>query len=154
MAAYTPYYVVMKKERDLDFSISEETAIATPPTSDPDAIGGFMFKGTTVEIPNSSLYDANKPAYLLQSDGKWHKVPQNNEKAYVGPFRAYFQATTNSGARALDMMLEDSEATDIQQIRTIDADGTEHYYDMNGRLLNGKPQKGMYIYQGKKFINK
>ena len=81
-------------------------------------------------------------------------MPQNNEKAYVGPFRAYFQATTNSGARALDMMLEDSEATDIQQIRTIDADGTEHYYDMNGRLLNGKPQKGMYIYQGKKFINK
>ena len=154
MAAYTPYYVVMKKERDLDFSISEETAIATPPTSDPAAIGGFMFKGTTVEIPNSSLYDANKPVYLLQSDGKWHKVPQNNEKAYVGPFRAYFQATTNSGARALDMMLEDSEATDIQQIRTIDADGTEHYYDMNGRLLNGKPQKGMYIYQGKKFINK
>ena len=154
MAAYTPYYVVMKEERDLDFSISEETAIATPPTSDPAAIGGFMFKGTTVEIPNSSLYDANKPAYLLQSDGKWHKVPQNNEKAYVGPFRAYFQATTNSGARTLDMMLEDSEATDIQQIRTIDADGTEHYYDMNGRLLNGKPQKGMYIYQGKKFINK
>ena len=154
MAAYTPYYVVMKEERDLDFSISEETAIATPPTGDPAAIGGFMFKGTTVEIPNSSLYDANKPVYLLQSDGKWHKVPQNNEKAYVGPFRAYFQATTNSGARALDMMLEDSEATDIQQIRTIDADGTEHYYDMNGRLLNGKPQKGMYIYQGKKFINK
>ena len=154
MAAYTPYYVVMKEERDLDFSISEETAIATPPTSDPAAIGGFMFKGTTVEIPNSSLYDANKPVYLLQSDGKWHKVPQNNEKAYVGPFRAYFQATTNSGARALDMMLEDSEATDIQQIRTIDADGTEHYYDMNGRLLSGKPQKGMYIHNGKKYINK
>ena len=155
MAAYTPYYVVMKKERDLDFSISEETAIATPPTSDPAAIGGFMFKGTTVEIPNSSLYDANKPVYLLQSDGKWHKVPQNNEKAYVGPFRAYFQATTNSGARALNMVIDDGEATTIDAvIRTIDADGTEHYYDMNGRLLNGKPQKGMYIYQGKKFINK
>ena len=144
MAAYTPYYVVMKEERDLDFSISEETVIATPPTGDPAAIGGFMFKGTTVEIPNSSLYDANKPAYLLQSDGKWHKAPQNNEKAYVGPFRAYFQATS-SNARVLDMVLEDGETTDIQQIRTIDADGTEHYYDMNGRQLNGKPQKGMYI---------
>ena len=153
MAAYTPYYVVMKEERDLDFSISEETVIATPPTGDPAAIGGFMFKGTTVEIPNSSLYDANKPAYLLQSDGKWHKAPQNNEKAYVGPFRAYFQATS-SNARVLDMVLEDGETTDIQQIRTIDADGTEHYYDMNGRQLNGKPQKGMYIHNGKKYINK
>ena len=153
MAAYTPYYVVMKEERDLDFSISEETVIATPPTGDPAAIGGFMFKGTTVEIPNSSLYDANKPAYLLQSDGKWHKAPQNNEKAYVGPFRAYFQATS-SNARVLDMVLEDGETTDIQQIRTIDADGTEHYYDMNGRQLNSKPQKGMYIHNGKKYINK
>lgn len=153
MAAYTPYYVVMKEERDLDFSISEETVITTPPTSDPAAIGGFMFKGTTVEIPNSSLYDANKPAYLLQSDGKWHKAPQNNEKAYVGPFRAYFQATS-SNARVLDMVLEDGETTDIQQIRTIDADGTEHYYDMNGRLLSGKTQKGMYIHNGKKYINK
>ena len=52
------------------------------------------------------------------------------------------------------MVLEDGEATDIQQIRTIDADGTEHYYDMNGRLLSGKPQKGMYIHNGKKYINK
>ncbi len=156
MAAYTPYYVVMKKERDLDFSISTETAIATPPTSDPAAIGGFMFKGTTVEIPNSSLYDANKPAYLLQSDGKWHKAPQNNEKAYIGPFRAYFQATTSASApRALNMTIEDSEATAVDAvIRTIDADGTEHYYDMNGRLLSGKPQKGMYIHNGKKYINK
>ena len=153
MAAYTPYYVVMKEERDLDFSISEETVIATPPTSDPAAIGGFMFKGTTVEIPNSSLYDAQKPTYLLQSDGKWHKAPQNNEKAYIGPFRAYFQATS-SIAHVLDMVLENGETTDIQQIRTIDADGTEHYYDMNGRLLSGKPLKGMYIHNGKKYINK
>ena len=53
------------------------------------------------------------------------------------------------------MVIDDGEATTIDAvIRTIDADGTEHYYDMNGRLLNGKPQKGMYIYQGKKFINK
>jgi len=155
MAAYTPYYVVMKEDRDLDFSISEETVIATPPTSDPAAISGFMFKGTTVEIPNSSLYDANKPVYLLQSDGKWHKAPQNNEKAYVGPFRAYFQATTNSSARALNMVIDDGEATTIDAvIRTIDADGTEHYYDMNGRLLSGNPQKGMYIHNGKKYINK
>jgi hypothetical protein len=39
-------------------------------------------------------------------------------------------------------------------VRTIDADGTERYYDMNGCQLNGKPQKGMYIHNGKKHINK
>ncbi len=155
MSAYTPYYVVMKEERDLDFSISEEAVIATPPTSDPGAISGFMFKGTTVEIPNSSLYDANKPAYLLQSDGKWHEVPQNNEKAYVGPFRAYFQTTGTSNARVLNMsFVQDATTAIAPVVRTIDADGTERYYDMSGRQLNGKPQKGMYIHNGKKHINK
>ena len=155
MSAYTPYYVVMKEDQDIDFSISEEAVIATPPTSDPAAISGFMFKGTTVEIPNSSLYDANKPAYLLQSDGKWHEVPQNNEKAYVGPFRAYFQTTGTSNARVLNMsFVQDATTAIAPVVRTIDADGTERYYDMSGRQLNGKPQKGMYIHNGKKHINK
>ena len=155
MSAYTPYYVVMKEDQDIDFSISEEAVIATPPTSDPGAISGFMFKGTTVEIPNSSLYDANKPAYLLQSDGKWHEVPQNNEKAYVGPFRAYFQTTGTSNARVLNMsFVQDATTAIAPVVRTIDADGTERYYDMSGRQLNGKPQKGMYIHNGKKHINK
>lgn len=31
--------------------------------------------GTTATIPNSTLYDAQKPAYILQNDGIWHKVP-------------------------------------------------------------------------------
>jgi hypothetical protein len=153
MAAYTPYYVVAEGEQEIDFSVSKETPIAVPPTSDPAAISGFMFKGTTVEIPNSEL--RTKSTYLLQSDGNWHKVPTDKDipEAYVGAFRAYFQAK-DAGAHVLDMVIEDSETTDIQQIRTIDADGTERYYDMNGRQLNSVPQKGMYIHQGKKYINK
>ena len=35
-------------------------------------------------------------------------------------------------------------------IRTYDNDGSERYYDINGRRLNGKPQKGLYIHNGKK----
>ena len=154
MAAFTPYYIVVSGENDVNLSMDNEVTVSLNETH-PWTVGDFQFKGTTVEIPNSSLYDVDKPAYILQSDGKWHKVPENQPKAYIGPFRAYFQATATSGnARILDMVLEDGEATDIQQIRTIDADGTEHYYDMNGRQLNGKPQKGMYIHNGKKYINK
>jgi hypothetical protein len=33
-------------------------------------------------------------------------------------------------------------------------DGKERYYDMNGRQLTGKPQKGVFIKNGKKYINK
>ena len=152
MAAFTPYYIVVSGENDVNLSMDNEVTVSLNETH-PWTVGNFQFKGTTVEIPNSSLYDVDKPAYILQSDGKWHKVPKNQPKAYIGPFRAYFQATSGN-ARILDMVLEDGEATDIQQIRTIDADGTEHYYDMNGRQLNGKPQKGMYIHNGKKYINK
>ncbi len=153
MAAFTPYYIVVSGENDVNLSMDNEVTVSLDETH-PWTVGNFQFKGTTVEIPNSSLYNATYPTYILQSDGKWHKVPENQPKAYIGPFRAYFQATTNSGARALNMVIDDGEATDIQQIRTIDADGTEHYYDMNGRQLNGKPQKGMYIHNGKKYINK
>ena len=138
----------------VDLSTDEDITIVSD-TKGSWTVGGYELKGTTTTIPNSTLYDADKPAYILQSDGKWHKVPQTQPKAYIGPFRAYFQATaTSNNARVLNMVFEDGETTDIQQIRTIDADGTEHYYDMNGRLLSGKPQKGMYIHNGKKYINK
>lgn len=38
-------------------------------------------------------------------------------------------------------------------IHTIDRDGADQYYDLQGRLLNGKPNKGIYIYKGKKIKN-
>ena len=37
-------------------------------------------------------------------------------------------------------------------IRAIDADGTSRYFDLQGRMLNGAPVKGLYINDGKKVI--
>lgn len=154
MEAYKPYYIVVSGSSGVDLSTDENITIVSD-TNGSWTVGGYELKGTTTTIPNSTLYDADKPTYILQSDGKWHKVPQNQPKAYIGCFRAYFQATSASTTRALNMIIEDSEATAVDAvIRTIDTDGTEHYYDMNGRLLSGKPQKGMYIHNGKKYINK
>ena len=49
----------------------------------------------------------------------------------------------------------DGATTDIlPTIRTIDADGTSRYFDLQGRLLNGKPVKGVFIENGKKVINR
>ena len=39
-------------------------------------------------------------------------------------------------------------------IQTIDADGTSRYFDLQGRQLNGKPNKGIYIQDGKKVVTK
>ena len=105
-------------------------------------------------IDNNDLYDANQPKYILQSDGNWHKVPQNQPKAYVGAFRCYFKAPSKAGARALVTSLgSDDQTTDISKtvVRTIDNDGTQNYYDLNGRRLPGRPQHGIYIYNGKKY---
>ena len=37
-------------------------------------------------------------------------------------------------------------------IRAIEADGTSRYFDLQGRMLNGTPVKGLYINNGKKVI--
>ena len=37
-------------------------------------------------------------------------------------------------------------------IRTIDADGTNRYFDLQGRMLKGRPEKGLFIENGKKII--
>lgn len=39
-------------------------------------------------------------------------------------------------------------------IQTIEADGSTRYFDLQGRLLQGKPEKGMYVLDGKKIITK
>ncbi len=50
----------------------------------------------------------------------------------------------------------DGEATGIAPvIHTIDLDGTERWFDLNGRQLSGKPtKKGIYINKGKKVVIK
>ena len=159
MAAYTPYYIIVSSGgatvTGQGGSVTQHQTAATT------AIDGasYQFKGTTATIPNSTLYDTSKPAYILQSDGIWYKVPQNQPRAYVGPFRAYFQAMGSTNTRSLSSMFEggvgfDNGSTSVEQIRTIDSDGVERYFDLNGRLLSGKPQKSIYILNGKKYINK
>jgi len=51
---------------------------------------------------------------------------------------------------------DSGEATGIAPvIRTIDRDGTERWFDLNGHQLSGKPtKKGVYIHRGKKQVVK
>ena len=37
-------------------------------------------------------------------------------------------------------------------IQTIEADGTSRYFDLQGRMLNDKPEKGLFIENGKKWV--
>ena len=54
-----------------------------------------------------------------------------------------------------DIPTPESISVGIQPtIITIDSDGTSRYFDLQGRMLNGKPDKGLFIENGKKTVNK
>ena len=46
------------------------------------------------------------------------------------------------------------EATGINSLRTIDRDGTERYFDLNGRRIEKPATKGIYIHNGRKEVLK
>ena len=48
--------------------------------------------------------------------------------------------------------IEDATTGIQPTILTIDADGTVSYFDLQGRMLNDKPVKGLYIENGKKIL--
>lgn len=156
MEAYKPYYVVVSNDEVSLDSEGEVTVTLQPTDIDEWADLGYIFSGTTVTIPNSTLRTMG--AYILQSDNMWHRVPADKvlENVYVGPFRSYFHTAASNAAlapRLLSRFINNgSETTDNIVIKTVDNNGDEHYYDLNGRVLPGKPDSGIYIHQGKKYV--
>ena len=61
------------------------------------------------------------------------------------------EMTFNLAKTAGTFDIED-ETTGTQQVEATESTGKEKYYDLSGRLLNGKPQSGAYILNGKKYM--
>ena len=86
--------------------------------------------------------------------------------ALPGTYKTMFQTGNQSDVNSNESITYDSldfegdipnadSPTGIQPtILTIDADGTSRYFDMQGRMLNAKPAKGMFIENGKKVLNR
>ncbi len=114
---------------------------------------GYTLRGTLSAIGNAEACELG--AYVLQSDGKWHAVLTDTEahrRANVPAGRCYLLQSRVNGARTIEMTLEGS-TSGIDRIRTIDTDGTERVYDLNGRFVDSNT-KGIIIKNGKKVINK
>ena len=154
LEAMKPYLVkVVGNKRFRKTSTTLNTDIAqTIPASGGSTYGrqddtpGYSLRGTFDAISNTEAADLG--AYILQSDGNWHPVTTANQKACILPFRAYLLPSARNASARISMEFED--ASDIDRIETIDEDGTSRYYDLSGRELPGKPNKGVYIYKGKK----
>lgn len=148
--AFTPYYVVVEQDT---ISLSTEAEVVCPiVTTGKVDLGTFEFVGTIEHLNRSE--SSNK--YILQSDGKWHNVTGSSNEVYIPAFRSYFLPKTGNSAKSLNMIFGDfDDTTGISQIKTIDRDGTERYYDLSGRPIQGKPtQRGIYIKNGKKILVK
>jgi len=107
-------------------------------------------------------FEANAEATSGESAGARMNAP-----AEPGTYKTQFQNSDNQGTSMGENITYDnlryegvipyidSATTGIQPtVVAIDADGTCRYFDLQGRMLNGKPVKGLYIENGKKVINR
>ena len=126
---------------------------------------GSWARFTSADNPEAKL-NAFRGFYLADKAAEAQaraRAQAQDTKAYHTLFSNAGVANVSSGSvpDALNILYDadiptpSGSSTDIQPtIKAIDADGTSRYFDLQGRQLNGKPEKGAYIEDGKKVIIK
>ena len=153
MEALTPYLIVPQTAdvplaSTLTQIIPASNGLRTIDVSGQGDNLGYILRGTLQTISNADAHDYG--ALIMQSDGRWHPVPAGKPEVNIPAFRA-FLLLSGSGARSLTTRFEDNDGTQsVQTIRTVDRDGRERYYDLQGRPLPARPDRGLYIQDGKK----
>ncbi len=145
--AYTPYLVSASKTTDIGTENLNQPITMSQTVVNSFSAGNYVMKGSL----SGFTHDQSVGKYILQSSNRWGLVGSDTH-AYIPPFRAYIEATV-SGARMLDSSFYD-EATGIYSLRTVDRDGTERYYDLNGRRIDDPKKTGIYIRNGRKEVLK
>lgn len=147
-----PYLVVPTTDiTNLNYDgdkITYNAVLKTASTTDSGV--GYPMHGTFRKISPAETVGK----YILQDGNKWQKAKTENPAVYIPPFRGYLTAPAGANASDLFDSVLDGDATGITNIHTTDKDGKEHWYDLNGRRIDGTPsQKGVYIQKGKKVIS-
>ena len=133
LEAYKPYYIVSNGSYpptidggSLEVKAFHDDNLKT--TTD----DGYCLVGTVDGVDNATAAAAN--AYILQDDGKFHKVTTEQSAVMVPPYRAYLICPNVGGAKTLSIIL-DGETTGIDGV-TKDASGTDGpVYDLQGRRM-------------------
>lgn len=145
-AAYTPYLVAVFAGSNATESSSGTDITLSKEVSASSSADGYVLKGTLTGLSNTEA----QGKYILQSGGTWGRVVSGS--VIISPFRAYIEAT-GAGARLLESSFGD-DATGIRSMRTIDRDGTERWYDLQGRRIDKPVQQGVYIHNGRKEVRR
>ena len=144
--AYTPYLVFASSTTDIGIENMNGNITMKKEVSNSSSASSYVLKGTLSGISHNDALGL----YILQSGNRWGKVGSDTH-AYIPPFRAYIESA--SGARILDSSFG-GETTGINSMRTIDRDGTERWFDLNGRCVKNPTKAGIYINNGRKEIVK
>lgn len=158
LTAYTPYYITANGMPQLGGRNIEVKAYKADKMTTPAA--GYKFTGTVAGVSNATAAAAN--AYILQDDGKFHKVTTTNSAATIPAYRAYIICPPQaSGAKQLSVVL-DGETTGIGSTTNEATDGKNGpVYDLQGRRVADRLDDarhrlpaGIYIVGGRKVVVK
>ena len=158
LTAYTPYYITANGMPQLGGRNIEVKAYKADKMTTPAA--GYKFTGTVAGVSNATAAADN--AYILQDDGKFHKVTTTNSAATIPAYRAYIICPPQaSGAKQLSVVL-DGETTGIGNVTNEATDGKNGpVYDLQGRRVADRLDDarhrlpaGVYIVGGRKVVVK
>ena len=158
LTAYTPYYITANGMPQLGGRNIEVKAYKADKMT--TLAAGYKFTGTVAGVSNATAAAAN--AYILQDDGKFHKVTTTNPAATIPAYRAYIICPPQaSGAKQLSVVL-DGETTGIGSTTNEATDGKNGpVYDLQGRRVadrladaRHRLPAGVYIVGGRKVVVK
>lgn len=134
VAANTPFLTmdVAEDKATAELNFGEKAIVATPKTLGTDFVG--VYAKTDV-----------KDKYGINSEGKLQK---GGDGAYVNAFHAYLNLPKVAG-----VAFNGSTPTAINGVAA-DKVANTAVYDLSGRRVYGKLQKGLYIMNGKKVVVK
>ena len=130
-------------------------------------IYGLRDDGTWARFQSEGGVEKNRlPAFrgYFEADAAAEATARQRAAAHPGTYKTMFQISDQQGTSTGDNVNYDNlgyegnipytdTPTDIQPtFRAIDADGTSHYFDLQGRPLYSKPGKGLFIEKGKKVV--
>ena len=133
--ANTPFLTKDAAKADVLNFNKTKNIVATPETLGDDFVGVYAPQGA-------------EGKYGIDDNGKIHR---GGAGATIAAFHAYLNVTTSSAPAAV--AFDGSTVTAINGIAA-DKVADTAVYDLSGRRVNGKLQKGLYIMNGKKVVVK
>ena len=115
-----------------DATLSETNLLRGLPNGGEAPVGSYVFGWPTATPADFGFYYVNSSA------------------AKLGAGKAYLSGAGFSNKARLTITFDNGTTTGMQELNILKSDA---YYNLHGQRVNA-PQKGIYIVNGKKFINK